>query len=574
MNQPKSLKRSIASVDEEPSSPTAKKKLKAEDNNNNNFSTKASPTPSTVIADAAAGCLNSDVATSASLATDQRSMAKISTGAPAVAKSSFYTRRNSSTGGILRPIMKVTKHRINNSNYFKKGGVEGEDSSQETKAVTNESNSSFEYTTKSITQRDHNTGRVIPEPTISIAKQVSINRSQHRAVQLLILLASFAFQMHLFHYLLLSITRPIYTGCNGQMIGRHLLRLRGSKEGTSFPVSNMTLRDYLSDDRGYYVAMGPAFFGFYAYFGVLSALDDADLLHCSNDESSTSCNVKGVSGASAGAMAATLIASGRSPLDAIKFACNIDVMDFADPPGFLAAFQGEKFEALLNEFLTGATKPTSYKISENMNSGKRRLLDTRTSEEVVTQEETMKAQHSLLQDAIFPVAVSAFDLIRMELKILNRGSMARASRASATFPGLFQPVVWWEEDEEESAPTFRLPSLLVDGGIGDALGLRGLAALDGSNANHKRVLHVLVGEPAFGQDPPGPSDMAFHGVEGVESTVTISLVNTPRCGPWAMENGPKAVKAARDAIKQVMDQQMLAGREDGHYILVVDAKNI
>eukprot|EP00814_Leptocylindrus_danicus_P004272 CAMPEP_0116018438 /NCGR_PEP_ID=MMETSP0321-20121206/8648_1 /TAXON_ID=163516 /ORGANISM="Leptocylindrus danicus var. danicus, Strain B650" /LENGTH=280 /DNA_ID=CAMNT_0003488831 /DNA_START=382 /DNA_END=1224 /DNA_ORIENTATION=+ len=280
-------------------------------------------------------------------------------------------------------------------------------------------------------------------------------------------------------------------------------------------------------------------------------------------------------------MAATLIASGRSPLDAIDFACNIDLMGFADPPGFLAVFQGEKFEALLDEFLMGATKPAGDEISKTgKRIGNRRLTDTTEANEVVSQKESAsstenaKAQRPLLQNAVFPVAVSAFDLIRMRLKLLKRGSMARASRASATFPGLFQPVVWWDENEEESTSRFRLPSLLIDGGIGDELGLRGLAALDSSNANSKRVLHVLVGGAAIGQNPPGPSDMAFHGVEGIESIVTVSLLNTPRCGPWAMENGPKAVKAARDAIERVMDHKMLAGREDGHYTLVIDAADM
>jgi predicted acylesterase/phospholipase RssA len=45
-----------------------------------------------------------------------------------------------------------------------------------------------------------------------------------------------------------------------------------------------------------------------------------------------------------------------------------------------------------------------------------------------------------LEDNPIPVAVSAFDLQTMSTPILTSGSMARSARASATFPGLFQPV--------------------------------------------------------------------------------------------------------------------------------------
>ncbi len=40
----------------------------------------------------------------------------------------------------------------------------------------------------------------------------------------------------------------------------------------------------------------------------------------------------------------------------------------------------------------------------------------------------------LLQDSVLPVAVTAFDLQTMQGQILSTGSMARAARASATFP--------------------------------------------------------------------------------------------------------------------------------------------
>ena len=53
--------------------------------------------------------------------------------------------------------------------------------------------------------------------------------------------------------------------------------------------------------------------------------------------------------------------------------------------------------------------------------------------------------------------------------------------------------------------------------------------------------------------------------------VSISIENTPACGPWAMANGPRAVHAAREAIKAVLDLPMYRGEEDGHYVVRIDA---
>jgi len=56
-----------------------------------------------------------------------------------------------------------------------------------------------------------------------------------------------------------------------------------------------------------------------------------------------------------------------------------------------------------------------------------------------------------------------------------------------------------------------------------------------------------------------------------ESLVSIAVMNTPLCGPWAMENGPKAVDAARRAIIAALDTPMERGTCDNHYVLRVDA---
>ena len=78
---------------------------------------------------------------------------------------------------------------------------------------------------------------------------------------------------------------------------------------------------------------------------------------------------------------------------------------------------------------------------------------------------------------------------------------------------------------------------------------------------------MVVGE--FGSLTPGPSHMP-KGVQATE-VLSISLLNLPKCGPWAMENGPIAVEAARKAVAAVLDAPMHMGSEPGHYELDIDA---
>mmetsp|Transcript_13848 Transcript_13848/g.15602 ORF Transcript_13848/g.15602 Transcript_13848/m.15602 type:complete len:131 (-) Transcript_13848:656-1048(-) len=121
-------------------------------------------------------------------------------------------------------------------------------------------------------------------------------------------------------------------------------------------------------------------------------------------------------------------------------------------------------------------------------------------------------------------------------KTLRNGCMAKAARASACFPVLFQPVSWSEDSDDGDrnndergflsslARSFLPENLFIDGGILDPHGIVGLAAL------------------------------------------------LPQCGPHKMENGPLAVQAAMNSIKAVLDVPLYHGKEKNHYILHVDAK--
>jgi predicted acylesterase/phospholipase RssA len=281
-------------------------------------------------------------------------------------------------------------------------------------------------------------------------------------------------------------------------------------------LTTRTLRGFLSEP--FHLAMAPAFFGFYAYFGALAAwedgIDSTMLRNASWLES--------VAGGSAGAMAAILIAAGIPPRRAADFCATATLGKFADPPGIGAFLKGDKFERIMEDFLR---------------------------EEL--------PHHSLqLEDAIVPVAVSGFDLRSMKGKILKQGSMARAARASATFPFLFQPVPWRSNNESY---------LLIDGGVTDPYGLNGLDAL--TDHLPQRVVNLILTDIFEFSSPPGPSTLPNN-----TQLLTITIRNLPNCGPWAMKNGPIAGKAAYKAMMSSLDIQLYKGKEgSNHFELHIDA---
>ena len=281
--------------------------------------------------------------------------------------------------------------------------------------------------------------------------------------------------------------------------------------------ANITLKDFLLDSEGFYLGMAPSFFGYYGYLGALTAWEDEKILE----------NLLGLAGASSGAMTAILLASGISPSDGAAFCTTVSLEDFADFPGLFTVFRGDKFERIMESFMQSQRPNATL----------------------------------LLQDSEIPVAVSGFDLLTMQGKLLTRGRMARAARASACFPFLFQPVGWIDRHEN---------FLFTDGGITDPYGLNGLGAFGNADGKKKRVINLNVGNFHF-EGPIGPSAMP-KGVKARE-VVSISIRNLPPCGPWAMNNGPLAVDRARLAMKKALDLPMYIGREEGHYEIHIDTSS-
>ncbi|KAL3776060.1 hypothetical protein HJC23_008215 [Cyclotella cryptica] len=304
-----------------------------------------------------------------------------------------------------------------------------------------------------------------------------------------------------------------------------------------------TLREYLNHPNGFHMAFAPAFFGFFAFFGALIGLEEetngriVPSISTKNscDVKLTTCKLKSVAGASAGTMATVMLACGIQPRQAAEFACTFTWRMVADPPGL-----GGCVKAFMRNFINYAAKVKSESSTSNSSAPLQ------------------------LEDALVPVAVSAFDLLRMKGILLLRGCMAKAARSSAGFPGLFQPNLWRHQHSERNW----LPDmLLIDGGIKDCLGLNGLSIFSSPAPQKMRVINLIVGDFSF----IGP-----NGMDGLpkdinaDSLVSMTIVNTPMCGPWAMKNGPRAVELARKAMAAVLDCCMERGASDNHFIVRVD----
>ena len=340
-----------------------------------------------------------------------------------------------------------------------------------------------------------------------------------------------------------------------------------TKGGTNVTVSlsNVTLRSFLQHEDGFSLAMAPAFFGFYGYFGVLAAWEE----HLSQQQQQSSSLdpppsllelVHGLVGASAGAMAAVLTAAGIAPRKAADFCSTVTLDKYADFPGWGGLFRGKWFEQLMDQFLL-----------QEQDQQQRQFENTTSSLQ--------------LQDALVPVAVTAFCVRSRTTRVLTTGNMARAARASATFPLLFQPVRWrptsfasHDDEQNDGSHSYRT-RYLIDGGVQDRSGILALPALlesfsatrrnKGNNKTNKleRVVNLKVGSfrSSHQPSPPGPLEVSRlivgdHNGNGNHRTqppcrqvLSLSIQNLPPVRPWNMKPGPVAVQAAYDTMVASLD---------------------
>lgn len=147
------------------------------------------------------------------------------------------------------------------------------------------------------------------------------------------------------------------------------------------------LGDWLAREP-YTLGMSSGFFSFFAHCGLLSALEQADLLP------------RSVTGSSAGALTGGLWAAGLSAAEIADLYFSLRKQDFWDPAPGLGLLRGERFRRLLR-----TTSPVAR-----------------------------------LEACPRPASVSAFDLFRCKTRVLRSGDFADVVYASCAVPLMFHPI--------------------------------------------------------------------------------------------------------------------------------------
>lgn len=133
-----------------------------------------------------------------------------------------------------------------------------------------------------------------------------------------------------------------------------------------------------------------------------------------------------------------------------------------------------------------------------------------------------------------PVAMSVFEIRGRTTKVIDAGLLAPAICASCAVPLLFHPV-----SIEGRA--------YYDGGILDRPGLEGMPP------SEERVLfhHIASRSPWRLKSEPLPTRAGM---------ITLSIENLPRSGPFKLDQGRAAYRAAREATKRALERPIAVAR--------------
>ncbi len=131
-----------------------------------------------------------------------------------------------------------------------------------------------------------------------------------------------------------------------------------------------------------------------------------------------------------------------------------------------------------------------------------------------------------------PVAISAFEVRSRRTRVLTSGDLGLAIQASCAVPLLFHPVAIDGRS-------------YLDGGILDRPGLAGMPA------SESRVLFHHIGSKSAWR-------MKLE-VPRRPGMVTVVLEGLPRSGPFRLDAGRQAFRAARAAMKRALDHKIVDG---------------
>jgi NTE family protein len=195
------------------------------------------------------------------------------------------------------------------------------------------------------------------------------------------------------------------------------------------------------------------------------------------------------SGSSAGALVAGAWASGVDGIDIANALRALQREDFWDPRPGLGLLRGQRFARELDRLLRARSFATCR----------------------------------------VPLTVSAFDALRRRTHVLADGPLAPAIRASCAVPFLFHPV--WLDGRPH-----------WDGGVSDRPGLSGVPS------GTRLLFHHLASRSPW-RRRESPS-MKIPERDGMTALVIDGL---PRVGPFALERGELAFRAARAATRRALD---------------------
>lgn len=249
-------------------------------------------------------------------------------------------------------------------------------------------------------------------------------------------------------------------------------------------MGGQTLREWLAEGP-YGLGMSSGFFGFFAHCGVVVALEDAGLLPAR------------VAGSSAGALVGGAWASG---VDGVRLRDELVTLrreDFWDPAPGAGLLRGRRFRAKLDALLPAHT----------------------------------------FEECRVPAAMSVFDVLARETRVLDRGPLAPAIHASCAVPGLFHPA--WVGGRP-----------LLDGGVTDRAGLAGMPA--------GRVLfhHLASRSPWRRQGSPSLQ------IPARPDLMPLVLGDLPRPSPFHLHRGQIAFEVANRLTRKALDAPAppMAGR--------------
>ena len=245
-----------------------------------------------------------------------------------------------------------------------------------------------------------------------------------------------------------------------------------------------TLRDWLGAEP-FSLGMSSGFFAFFAHTGVLGVLEEEGLLP------------RRAAGSSAGALVTGAWAAGVPAAGIADTLLGLDREHFWDPrPGF-GLLAGKKFDALLRDLLP------VHRFDE----------------------------------CRIPVRLSVHDILARETRVMLRGDLPTAIRASCAVPGMFHPV--W---------IGRRP--YWDGGVSDRPGILGLE--DGE----RLLFHHIES-----RSPWRKVDSEAMRIPKRGNMVTLVLEGLPRSGPFKLHEGRRALGVALEAMLRALDQPVAPNNE-------------